>query len=66
MARIEEQCLHREAEDIAPSAIGLGIAFGEADPPLLNALRWNALSLGTPQQYEGGSTRWQDNCAPAA
>jgi hypothetical protein len=33
--------------DIVPKPFG-------ADPP-----RWNALSLGTPERGEGGSTRWQ-------
>jgi hypothetical protein len=43
MARIDEQCLPREAENIAPSTIGLGIVFGETDPPL-QIRRWNAVS----------------------
>jgi len=32
-----EEALVRDARNLAPSAVGLRIVFGEADPPLANA-----------------------------
>jgi len=42
-----EEALVRDARNLAPSALGLRIVFGEADPSLANA-RWNIVFAVTP------------------